>query len=387
MTTALPATKIELAGRELYIVGTAHISQRSIEDVRSVIGEVRPDTVCVELDPTRFEALFDDSRWSKLNIFEVIRQKKVLYLLTSIALSAYQRKMGERLGVEPGAELKAAVEMAEQVGAELVLADRDIQATLKRSWAALSLFEKVRLLELLVAAPFVTAEITEEQVEQLKDRDTFSEMLAELAKHMPGLKKPLIDERDQYLMSSIEQAPGARIVAVVGAGHVAGMLQNVGNHANREVLAELPPPSRVKRAVTWLVPLVVLGAFYVGYRQHAGEQLSDMLTAWVLPNSLFAGVFTALAGARPLSILAAAVASPITSLNPALPCGVVVGLLEAWLRKPTVSDCQQINVDVMSLRGIYKNQFTRVLLVAAASTVGSALGAYVGIGWLVSLLW
>ena len=387
MTTALPATKIELAGRELYIVGTAHISQRSIEDVRAVIGEVRPDTVCVELDPTRFEALVDDSRWSKLNIFEVIRQKKVLYLLTSIALSAYQRKMGERLGVEPGAELKAAVEMAEQVGAELVLADRDIQATLKRSWAALSLFEKFRLLELLVAAPFVTAEITEEQVEQLKDRDTFSEMLAELAKHMPGLKKPLIDERDQYLMSSIEQAPGARIVAVVGAGHVAGMLQNVGKQANREVLAELPPPSRAKRAVTWLVPLVVLGAFYVGYRQHAGEQLSDMLTAWVLPNSLFAGVFTALAGARPLSILAAAVASPITSLNPALPCGVVVGLLEAWLRKPTVSDCQQINVDVMSLRGIYKNRFTRVLLVAAASIVGSALGAYVGIGWLVSLLW
>jgi pheromone shutdown-related protein TraB len=387
MTTASPATRLEIAGRELLIVGTAHISQRSIEDVRRVIGEARPDTVCVELDPTRYEALVDDSRWTKLNIFDVIRQKKVLYLLTTIALSAYQRKMGERLGVQPGAELKAAVEMAEQVGARLVLADRDIQATLKRSWAGLSFVEKAKLLELLVVAPFASAEISTEQVEQLKDRDTFNEMLAELAKHMPGLRGPLIDERDQYLMSSIEQAPGSRIVAVVGAGHVAGMLENVGKPVDREALAELPPPSRAKRIGAWLVPVVVLSAFYIGYRQHQGEELSHMLSAWVLPNSVFAGVFTALAGAKPLSVLTAAVASPITSLNPALPSGVVVGLLEAWLRKPTVRDCQRINVDVMSLRGIYRNQFTRVLLVAAASIVGSALGAYVGLGWLVSLLW
>src|SRR5690606_36771530 len=214
MTEPGHVTIVEHEGRQIHVVGTAHISQRSVEEVERVIRDVRPDTVCVELDQVRYDALVDDTRWQKLDIFQVIREKKVLFLLTSLALSAYQRKLGEKVGDKPGAELLPAVKGAEEVGAELVLADRDLQAPLKRTWANVSFWNKLKLASGLLAAPFAVQEISEQQIEELKDRDTINEMLKEFAKLMPGIKKPLIDERDLYLMSKIQEAPGKRIVAV-----------------------------------------------------------------------------------------------------------------------------------------------------------------------------
>ncbi len=379
-------TVLEHNGRQIHVVGTAHISRRSVEEVRRVIREVRPDTVCVELDQVRYEAMIDDTRWQKLNIFQVIREKKVLFLLTSLALSAYQRKLGERVGVKPGGELLAAVKSAEEIGAKLVLADRDIQATLKRTWANLSFWNKLRLSSGLMAAPFAVQEITEEQIEELKERDTINEMLAEFAKLMPGIKEPLIDERDLYLMSNIQEAPGEKIVAVIGAGHVEGVLSHLGQAVDREALSLIPAPSRVTRALKWLIPTIVLAAFYWGYSKHSGEAFEQMLFAWVLPNSVLAALLSAVAGAKILTIIVAFFASPITSLNPTIGAGMVAGLVEAWLRKPTVADCEHIADDILTIKGIYKNRFTRVLLVAVLATLGSALGAWVGAGWVVSLL-
>lgn len=367
-------------------MGTAHISQRSVQEVERVIAEVRPDTVCVELDSLRHEALVDDSRWSKLDVFQVIREKKVLFLMTNLALSAYQRKMGERLGVKPGAELLAAVNAAREVGAELVLADRDVQATLKRTWANLSWWNKVKISAGLVTVPFSVEEISEEEIEALKDRDTISEMLEELARVVPGIKGPLIDERDQFLAGSITDAPGDKIVAVVGAGHIEGVLRQIGQPVDKAELVTLPRPARWVGLIKWLIPLLVLLAFSKGYYDHAGDALQEMLFAWVIPNSVLAALFSALAGAKPLTILTAFVASPITSLNPLIGAGMVAGLVEAWLRKPTVADCESVADDVLSVRGIYKNGFTRVLLVTVAATLGSAVGAWVGGVWLVTIL-
>jgi pheromone shutdown-related protein TraB len=381
-------TRIDLDGREIHIVATAHVSRRSVEEVEWVIDSVRPDTVCVELDATRYESLIDDQRWAELDLADVIRKKRAAYLLTSIVLVAYQRRIGKRLGVEPGAELRAAVHKAAEVHAELVLADRDIQATLRRSWANLSRAEKLKLVELLVVAPFVSEEeVDEEQVERLKDRDGFNEMLAELARQMPGLKTPLIDERDSYLMSTIAEAPGQRIVAVVGAGHVQGMLANVGRSVDRDALSRLPPPSTLKRVLRWLVPVVAFGALYLGYREGQLEGLFRMLTAWAVPAALLSGVVTALAGARIASVLTALLISPVAALSPVRTTGMIVGLLEARLRKPTPADCQRVHDDVATLRGIYRNPLTRVLLVTLAAGAGSALGAYVGIAWMLVALW
>lgn len=379
-------TQLSYQGRDIHLIGTAHVSQRSVDEVKRVIAEVKPDTVCVELDRMRYEAMTDEHRFRKLNIFQVIREKKVLFLLSSLVLSSFQRRMGEKLGVKPGAELLAGVQAAEEIGARLVLADRDIQATLKRSWANLSFWNKMSLLSAMLGSFFGSNEITEEQIEELKDRDTINEMMAEFARHMPQLQVPLIDERDRYLMSSIQEAPGRTIVAVVGAGHVSGMVNYLGTEVDREALSVIPNPGLLAQSLKWIIPVIILSAFYWGYREHSGQGLAEMLYAWILPNSIGAALFSAIAGATPLTIVVAAVASPITSLNPTIGAGMVAALVEAWRRRPTVEDCEGIQDAVLSLRGMYANRFTRVLLVAVGATLGSALGAYVGAAWVVNLL-
>ncbi len=379
-------TRVEHDGREIFLVGTAHVSQKSVDEVERVIRAEHPDTVCVELDQTRYDALVDDSQWQKLDLFQVMREKKVLFLVTSLALAAYQRKMGEKLGVRPGAELLAAVRTAEEVGAEVVLADRNIQATLKRTWRNVSFWSRLKLIGSLLAAPFAAEEITEEQIEELKDRDTISEMLDELARVMPQVKEPLIDERDRFLMSRIREAPGKRIVAVVGAGHVKGMLSHIDEEVDRDALSEIPPPAPYAGLWKWIIPAIVLFAFYWGYTQHSGETLKHMLLAWVLPNSVMAALLSIVAGAKPLTVVTAFVASPITSLNPTIGAGMVAGMVEAWLRRPTVEDAHNVSRDALSLRGIYRNRVTRVLLVAIMATLGSALGAWIGAGWVISLM-
>lgn len=383
--------RIEHEGRQITIVGTAHVSKRSVEEVEQVIAELSPDTVCVELDPMRYEALVDDDRWKRLDLFKVIRQGKVLFLLASLMLSSHQRRLGDKLGVKPGAELVAAVKSAEAVGAVVVLADRDIQATLKRTWHAISFWNKAKLLGSLIAGDEDDdrggpGEITAERIEALKDKDHLSELMKELAQALPEIKGPLIDERDMFLMSKIQEAPGKNIVAVVGAGHVEGILQHLGESVDRDALSQVPPPSVGWRIAKWVIPAIILSAFAYGYRQHSGEGLAEMLWAWVLPNSVGAAVLATVAGAKPLTVLTAAVASPITSLNPTIGAGMVAGLVEAWLRKPTVADCEQVHDDIKTVRGLYKNQLTRVLLVVILASLGSAIGAWVGATWVVALL-
>lgn len=379
-------TRLEYQDKEIYLIGTAHVSQKSVDEVRRVIDELRPDTVCVELDEGRYKMLVDGAAWRELDIFQVIRQKRVLFLLSSLALGAYQRRMGEKLGVKPGAELLAGVEAAHEVGAEVVLADRDVQATLKRTWANLSFWDKIQVSSGLIVAPFAVEEIDESRIEQLKDKDTIGEMMHEVAEQMPRVKVPLIDERDQYLMSMIQDAPGKKIVGVVGAAHVAGMVERLGQKVDREKLCEIPPPSKWIGLLKLVIPLIILSAFSWGYYQHKGEGLQDMLYAWVLPNAVFAGLLSIVALAHPLTVLTAFVASPITSLNPTIGAGMVAGLVEAYLRRPTVEDCEGVQKAAGSIAGLYKNRVTRVLLVVVLASLGSALGAWVGLGWVVSLL-
>jgi len=377
---------IPIGERTLYLVGTAHVSRDSVDEVRHVIETVRPDAVCVELCPTRYEALTDADRWKKLDVFQVIRGGKTLMLLANLAVGAYQRRIGAQLGVTPGAELIAGVEMAEEMGATLHLVDRDIRTTLRRTWANVGFWRKATLVSAVIGSTVGGEEIDEATIEEMKESGNLEDMLQEFTAALPEVKEPLIDERDLYMISRIREVTGDRIVAVVGAAHVPGMTANLNTDVDRESLEVSPARAPWVNALKWLIPLVVLAAFWVGYQRHAGEGLEEMLKAWILPNSVMAGLLTACAGAKILSILAAIISSPITSLNPLLGAGMVVGLLEAWLRRPTVEDAERINEDVQSLKGMYRNPFTRVLLVAVFSTLGSAMGAWIGIGWLLTLL-
>ena len=378
-------THLSYEGRDLYLVGTAHVSQRSVDDVGRVIRDLTPDTVCVELDATRHQALVDPKRWRNLDIFDVIRERRVLFLLSSLVLTSYQRRLGEKLGVRPGAEMLAAIDQAARVGARLLLVDRDIQATLKRTWAALSVWDCVQLMGTLVGSLFATGEITEEQVEALKDRDTISELVREFAEVMPRLQRPLIDERDRFLMSAIREAPGKCVVAVVGAGHVGGMVGYLHTPVDRDALSQLPTPSWLRRVSGWVLPLLGLGAWalavYLGAAASSGERLLHMLIGLVIIHALCVVGPGVLARARPLTLLVAPLASLLVAFLPRADAGRVAAYVEASLRRPTLADREGLS-QVASLGDWFQNRFTRVLLVGFAVTVGSSVAACLGVIWL-----
>ncbi len=386
MTALEAATKIEHDGRTFWLVGTAHVSAKSVADVREVIAAVEPDTVCLELCPARYEALTDPSRWRKLDIFQVIRQGKTLLLLANLAIGAYQRRIGKELGVTPGSELLAGDEAAKAIGARVELVDRDIHTTLRRTWSRIPFWRKLGVFGAILESLVSREQISAEDIESLKDDGQLGDMMSEFARIMPEVTGPLIDERDQYMASGIEAVEGERIVAVVGAAHVPGMKRYFGQQIDRKPLEEKPAPSPVVGMLKWIIPAVILAAFAFGWTQGPTGTLEQMILAWIVPNSVAAGLLTAIAGGKPLSVVTSLFSSPISSLNPLLGTAMIVGPVEAWLRKPTVEDCERINDDVQSLRGIYRNPFTRVLLVAVMANLGSALGAWIGASWVVCLL-
>lgn len=379
-------TVIQRGDQTWYIIGTAHVSHESVEDVRAVIEEVRPDTVAIELCETRYSSLTDENRWKKLDIFQVIKEGKTLMLIANLAIGAYQRRIGAELGVKPGAEMIEAAKLADEVGAEVFLADRDIQTTLKRTWQNVGFFKRIGLLGAVLDSLVGGEEIKSEDIEKMKQAEQLSSMLDEFAEALPEVKGPLIDERDLYMVSRLREAPGKSIVAVVGAGHVRGMKAHFDDTIDREALMTLKPTPAWVKALKWVIPAAVMLAFWFGYSRQGGQSLETLLTAWILPNVIFAALFAAIAGAKIPTILVAGISSPITSLNPLLNVGIPVGFCEAWLRKPTVADAEKISEDVQSLRGFYRNAFTRTLLVVMMTIFGSAAGAWVGIGWIGALL-
>jgi pheromone shutdown protein TraB len=342
-----------------------------------------------------------------------VREGKGLYLLAHLALGSYQRRMGQALGVKPGAELLAAIEAARAVGARVELVDRDIHTTLKRTWANLGLWKRSQLMASLLvgfedaapppevkakagpgadadarpsAAAALDGEVTAESIEQLKEPKALSEMLAELARALPEVKEPLIDERDAFLMSSIEDAAkGAReVVAVVGAAHVPGMQRHFGQPVDRDVLARMPPPSKLWTAIKWLVPILLVAGLVWGAFHSEKVSAEDVVAGLVLPTSIGAGALTLLGGGKLLSVLAAVVIAPIAAIHPLLGTGMVVGVVEAWLRKPTVVDCERLPDDIATWRGFFRNPVLRILAVAVLSGLGTMIGMWVGAGWLVS---
>jgi pheromone shutdown-related protein TraB len=384
-------TELVHDGTTYYLVGTAHVSQRSVDEVRAVIIEVKPDVVCVELDKTRHDALTKDSAFRDLDVFKVVREGRTLYLLAHLALASYQRRIGASLGVKPGAELLAAVSTARERGIPVELIDRDINITLKRTWKNLGLWKRSLLLSSLVVGWDDDGKgelVTEKTVEDLKEPKALSEMLTELGRAVPQVKGPLIDERDRYLASkTVDAGQGKqKVVAVVGAAHVPGMKANFGQPVDRAELDKIPPPSLIWRAIKWLIPILFLAAIVWGWQRSDTTSFTEMMLAWILPTSIGAGALTLLAGGSVLSVLSALVVAPIAAIHPLLGTGMVVGVVEAWRRRPNVADCERLPEDIQTLGGFWRNPVTRILLIAVASGLGTAGGFWVGVGWVASLL-
>jgi pheromone shutdown-related protein TraB len=380
---------VSSGGRTIHLVGTAHISARSVEEVREVIAQARPDTVCVELDAARHKALAEGEAWRQLDIVQIVRRKQAALLLAHLVLAAFQRRLGEKLGVKPGAEMLQAVQSAQEIGAELVLADREIQITLRRTWSALRWWDKLRLLSQLLIMIAAGAGVSEEEIEALKEQDMLSQVMETFAKAFPRAHRPLIAERDVYLAEQIRKAPGARVVAVVGAGHVAGILAHLRAGAPPVDLAPLlalPPRGRTLWALQWLIPLLVVGLIAYGFLAADAAVSLEMIKVWVLANGVLAALGALLALAHPLTIAVAFVAAPITSLNPLIAAGWVAGLCEAALRRPRVEDFERLPQDIVTVRGFWRNGITHILLVVALANLGSSIGTFVGLPLMTRLL-
>lgn len=387
----LPAsvTTLRAGDTTFHVVGTAHVSERSVDEVRDVIRRLRPDVVCVELCKGRYDALTQDRVFRDLDVFKVVREGKTLYLLAHLALASYQRRMGAALGVKPGAELIAAIEAAREVGARVELVDRDIHITLRRTWANLGWWKKSQLLASLMVGfeDKDGKEVSVEDIERLKEQKALSEMLAELSTALPEVKEPLIDERDRYLMSGVEAAgQGQReVVAVVGAAHVPGMKSVFGTPIDRAALAKPPPPSLFWTAVKWLIPILLIAGLVWG-SFHSEKSLGELALTWALPISVCAAAATLLIGGKLVSVLTAFLVAPLAALHPLVGTGMVVGVVEAWRRRPTVRDCERLPDDIQTLKGFWRNPVTRILLVATVSGLGTMLGMWIGTAWVVTAL-
>ncbi|MEA1961636.1 MAG: TraB/GumN family protein [Bacillota bacterium] len=370
---------IEIDGKEIILIGTAHVSKRSADEVKEVIEEQKPDTVCIELCESRYQNISDANRWKNTDISKIIKSGKSMLLLVNLILSSYQKRLAEQFGIKPGQEMLQGIASAKDIGATLWLADRDIQATMQRIWRNVSFWGKIKLIFQLVISMFIgdDEDISEEKLEQMKTSDALTSALDEMAQSFPLIKSILIDERDQYLAQRIKEAPGNKVVAVLGAGHIPGIKKELYNEHDLNALSQVPPPSKITKIVGWSIPIIILLIIASTFSVDRAAGIDQMI-AWVLWNGSLSALGTLLAFGHPLSIITAFFVSPISSLNPLLAAGWFAGLVEAIIKKPKVEDFENLAEEITSLKGFWTNKVTHILLVIALANLGSSIGTMIG---------
>ena len=370
---------LESGDKKVILIGTAHVSEESARLVADVIAREKPDTVCIELCASRYQSIRQKDKWQNTDIIKVIREKKSFLLLSNLLLASLQKKIAKKLNIRPGQEMIQAIESADAVGATVQLADRDIRVTLSRTWRMMRFLDKIKLIFHLIFSLGQVDDISAEDVEKMKQEDVLETILADVGKSLPIVRAILIDERDQYLAHKIKTAPGETIVAVVGAGHVPGIRKYWQTETDIVPLDTLPPKSRVSGVLKWFLPLSIIGLIITGFYVGGARTGTDMLLWWLVANGLLAGLGAIAALAHPLTIASSVIAAPLTSLNPMIAAGWVSGMVEAFSRKPRVIDFENLQEDIHSLRGFWKNKVTRILLVVVFTNLGSSIGTFVAI--------
>jgi pheromone shutdown-related protein TraB len=372
--------RLMLGAKEVVLVGTAHISQESAHLVRQVIEAENPDCVCIELDEKRYDSLSKRKSWVNLNLKEIIYRKQLSTLLANLVLASYQKKLGDQLGIQPGTELLAAARTAEALNIPVALCDRDVRVTMRRAWKSTSVWKKGYLVASLVASLFDDTEITEEKLRDMRKSDVISELMVELGEALPELKRVLIDERDTFLAEKIKEAAGQKLVAVVGAGHVAGIKQALteDRSARMAEINAIPPVSKIWKALGWSIPAIIIASIVaIGFRK-GGAEAGDNIIYWILANGIPSSIGAMLALAHPLTIIGAFIAAPLTSLTPVIGAGYVTAFLQVMLQPPVVSEFESALVDMSSATGWWRNKLLRVFLAFILPGFGSMIGTYIG---------
>jgi pheromone shutdown-related protein TraB len=370
-------TRLQVDGKEIILIGTAHVSKNSVAEVRETIEKERPDSICIELDQQRYDSIQEKESWSNTDIVQIIKSKRAGFLFANILLSNYQRKLAEQFGIESGQEMMEGIACAKEYGAELVLADRSIQVTFNRIWRGCSFWEKIKVIFSIALSVVDDEEITEEDLENLKSEDMLSAALSEMGSAFKGVKEYLVDERDQYLSQKIKNAPGNKVVAVLGAAHVPGIKEEIYKDIDVKKLETIPPKSNVGKVMGWMIPIMLIAIIVATFIANPGSGW-EQAKSWILWTGLLAAVGTFIAGGHVLSILTAFVVAPVTTLHPLLAAGWFSGIVEAHYRKPKVEDFESLPKDLRSLKGLWHNKVTKVLMVVVFTNLGSSLGTWLG---------
>jgi len=384
-----PISTIQWGESQITLLGTAHISAASEAKVRELISSGDYDAVAIELCPSRHSALMDPDSLARMDLFEVIRKGQASMVAASLALGAFQQRMADQIGIEPGAELKAAAELATAADRPLLLIDREIGTTLKRLVASIPWWRRMNLFMGLLLSLVSKEEVSEAEIERLKEGDVLETAFAQFAEEESALFVPLIAERDRYmalrLQEELTQTPRKHLLAVVGAGHLAGITRELERspppplercRAELVELETLPPRRRWFRLLPWLITAAVIAGFAIGFSRQT--ELGWLLVRdWVVINGTLTAIGALLARAHPITIVTGFLASPLTSLNPTIGAGMVTAAVESYLRKPEVGDFSRLRQASSTLRGWWSNRVTRTLLVFIFSTIGSAAGTYI----------
>ena len=368
--------------REIILIGTAHISQASKELVRETIENEHPDTVCIELDEGRLQSIRDPERWKKTDLKEVIKKKQLATLIANLVLGSYQKRMGDQTGVKPGSELKEAADIATSKDIPIVLADRDIKITLKRTWACTPWYRKLSLLGGLFGSIFDKTEISEEDLAKIKEQDALNSMMQEFGKTYPEVKQVLIDERDQFLAGRIKNAEGKKIVAVVGAGHVKGIAAIISENKelpSEESITKIPKGSCIWKIIGWAIPAAIIASIiFVGYEAGV-EKAGQLSLQWAMLTGGGAMLGAIIAGGHPLTVLVALVAAPFTGLTPLIGVGFFTALTQVYMRPPRVSEMETLADDIWQVKHWWKNRVTRVMLCFLCPGIPAIVGKLLAI--------
>jgi pheromone shutdown-related protein TraB len=383
---AAPTRTVQVAGTEVTLLGTAHVSRQSAEDVRAAIGTGEYDAVAIELCQPRYERLAEAHDWRELDLLQVIRSGRAGMVAAQLALSAYQKRLADQLGVEPGAEMRAAIESARTMGLPLWLIDRNIGITMKRMVRNVPWYQRWTLLTGLLGTFLSRGKIEEHEIERLKEGDLLENSFTEFAEKSPQLYRSLVEERDRYMAALLREHIAVksprRVLAIVGAGHLRGLAGQLSSpesrdpDAERRALEAVPPPGRFVRILPWLIVGIIFFGFALGFAR--GPELGWRLVGeWVIINGTLTAIGALAAGAHPVTVLVAFFAAPLTSLNPTIGAGMVAAAVQTAVRPPHMRDFDTVRDAITRLRGWRDNRVARILLVFVLCTIGSASATYI----------
>ena len=382
-----PIERVKRDGVEYVVLGTAHVSRSSVEAVDALLAHEHFDAVAVELCDSRAQSMRDPEAFKQMDLFKVIRQGKAGMVAASLVLSTFQKRLADQSGIQPGAEMKAAMDGAEQRGLPLWLIDREVGTTLKRAWHSVGLWQRFGLLGGLLASVFEREKIEQAEIEKLKQGDLLESAFSEFASESKPLYQSLIGERDAFMAARLREeatrsatSEPRRVLVVIGAGHLKGLCtllreQQSDPATEVEKLAATPPKARWPK---WLAAALVLLVFAaIAYAFHRNAALgTQALLSWVLFTGGFAAIGALAAGGHPLSILAAFIAAPIKPFRPGIPAGGISAMAEAWVRRPRVADFETLRDDIVHWSGWWKNRVARTLLNFFLVSIGTIIGEY-----------